>query len=96
MQIRVSLPAAATWIHHYDRALLACLLSWEWLRRETGLRRLAREVVRILQGEQTDRSEKAWRCCAEILATMIEDKVYKVYLAAVKCLTALLNSLLGG
>ena len=48
MQIRVSLPGAAAWIQHYNRALLACLLSWEWLRRETGLRRLARELVRIL------------------------------------------------
>ena len=90
-------PFASSWIQLYGRDLVACLFSRDWVKRETGLRRLAREVVRLLQcgagQEYSERQERGWRCCAEILAMMIEDKVYKVYLAAVKTLRALLNFL---
>ena len=84
---------AQPWITHYGRDLVGCLLSRDWIKREIGLRRLAREVVRCLQGGPSDKLDRQWRCCAEMLATMIEDKVYKVYLAAVKALKALLNFL---
>ena len=90
-------PFASTWIQHFGRDLVACLFSRDWLKRETGLRRLAREVVKLLQTgagqDYTERQERSWRCCADMLAMMIEDKVYKVYLAAVKTLRALLNFL---
>jgi len=90
-------PFASSWIQHYGRDLVACLLSRDWVKRETGLRRLAREVVRVLQTgagqEYSERQERSWRCCADMLAMMIEDKVYKVYLAALKTLRALLNFL---
>jgi len=91
-------PFASTWISHFDRDLVACLFSRDWVKRETGLRRLAREVVKILQTcsgaqEYSERVDKSWKCCSEMLATMIEDKVYKVYLAAVKTLRAVLNFL---
>ena len=90
---------AQHWITQYGRDLVACLLSKDWVNREIGLRRLAREVVRILEtgnmtGEYTDRIDRAWRCCAEMLATMIEDKVYKVYLAAIRATKALCHFLL--
>jgi len=89
---------AQHWITHYGRDLVACLLSRDWVNREIGLRRLARELVKILKnanmtGDYTERTERAWKCCAEMLATMIEDKVYKVYHAAVKTTRALLNFL---
>ena len=88
---------ASTWIQHFGRDLVACLFSRDWVKRETGLRRLAREVVKMLQTgagqEYSERQERSWRCCAEVLAMMIEDKVYKVYLAAIKTLCALLNFL---
>ena len=89
---------AQHWITQYGRDLVACLLSRDWVKRETGLRRLAREVVRILEvaninGEYSEKTERAWKCCAEMLATMIEDKVFKVYLAAVRAIRALLNFL---
>ena len=49
------------------------------MKRETGLRRLAREVVKLLQTgagqDYTERQERGWRCCADMLAMMIEDKV---------------------
>ena len=90
-------PFASTWIQHFGRDLVACLFSRDWVKRETGLRRLAREVVKLLQTgagqDYTERQERGWRCCADMLAMMIEDKVYKVYLAAVKTLRALLNFL---
>jgi mitogen-activated protein kinase kinase kinase 1 len=90
-------PFASTWIQHFGRDLVACLFSRDWVKRETGLRRLAREVVKVLQTgagqEYSERQERSWRCCADMLAMMIEDKVYKVYLAAVKTLRALLNFL---
>ena len=92
-------PTASAWIAHFGRDLVACLFSRDWVKRETGLRRLAREVVKLLQLppashqhqqhgviEYSERVERAWRCCADMLAMMIEDKVYKVYLAAVKAL----------
>ena len=86
---------AQPWILHYGRDLVGCLLSRDWVKREVGLRRLAREVVRLLQAApaSSEKVERQWRCCAEMLATMIEDKVYKVYLAAVKAFQALLNFL---
>ena len=89
---------AQHWITHYGRDLVGCLLSRDWVNREIGLRRLAREVVQILKngnmtGDYNERTERAWKCCAEMLATMIEDKVYKVYLAAVRATRALLNFL---
>jgi hypothetical protein len=68
---------------------VACLFSRDWVKRETGLRRLAREVVKLLQQagqEYSERVERAWRCCADMLAMLVEDKVYKVYLAAIKAL----------
>jgi hypothetical protein len=81
---------ASAWIAHYGRDLVACLFSRDWVKRETGLRRLAREVVKLLQqaGQQeySERVERAWRCCADMLAMLVEDKVYKVYLAAIKAL----------
>ena len=88
-------PTASAWIAHFGRDLVACLFSRDWVKRETGLRRLAREVVKLLAPQQnvvgvvveySERVERAWRCCADMLAMMIEDKVYKVYLAAVKTL----------
>ena len=91
--------SAQHWITYYGRDLVSCLLSRDWVNREIGLRRLAREVVRTLEtghtntGDLTDRAERAWRCCTEMLATMIEDKVYKVYLAAVRATKALCNFL---
>ena len=87
---------ASSWIQLYGRDLVSCLFSRDWLKRETGLRRLAREVVKILQhgsGEYTEKMERSWKCCVEILQLLLEDKVYKVYLAAVKTLRALLNFL---
>lgn len=100
-------PFASTWITHFGRDLVACLFSRDWVKRETGLRRLAREIVKILQTaaggsnqqgqcgveSYTERVERSWKCCADMLAMMIEDKVYKVYLAAVKTLRALLQFL---
>ena len=44
----------------WGRDLVACLFSRDWLNRETGLRRLARELVRILQ-QQQDHSDKIER-----------------------------------
>ena len=91
---------AQHWIAGYGRDLVACLLSRDWVNREIGLRRLAREVVKVLEAanlsggaEYSERTERAWKCCAEMLATMIEDKVYKVYLAAVRATRALLHFL---
>ena len=34
---------------------------------------------------------RCWKCCIEILQMLVEDKVYKVYLAALRTLRALLN-----
>ena len=49
---------ASSWIQLYGRDLVSCLFSRDWLKRETGLRRLAREVVKILQHGAPDYTEK--------------------------------------
>ena len=83
---------ASTWIPHFSRDLVACLLSREWLKRETGLRRLAREIVKALKsGVENESQLERSKCCIEILQRLLEDKVYKVYVAAKKALQALLN-----
>jgi len=95
-------PFASNWIPSFGRDLVACLFSRDWVKRETGLRRLAREIVKILQQaipgshqngmeSYSEKVEKSWKICADMLSMMIEDKVYKVYLAAVKTLRALLQ-----
>jgi len=95
-------PYASNWIPFFGRDLVACLFSRDWVKRETGLRRLAREIVKILQQAMpgshqngtepySEKVDRSWKCCADMLSMMIEDKVYKVYLAAVKALRALLQ-----
>ena len=84
---------ASIWMQHFSRDLVACLLNREWLKRETGLRRLAREIVTYLKYFKIENGDKIdqCKCCIEILQVLLEDKVYKVYVAAIKALGALLN-----
>ncbi|KAG0725189.1 Mitogen-activated protein kinase kinase kinase 1 [Chionoecetes opilio] len=88
---------AASWVHVFGKELVACLFSRDWVVRETGLRRLAHEVVKVLHWDRlVTEEEKRWHvihCCANILAQVANDPVHKVYLACLRCLRVLLAHL---
>lgn len=88
---------AANWVHVFGKELVACLFSRDWAVRETGLRRLAHEVVKVLHWDRLVTGEEKRRlvvhCCANILAQVANDPVYKVYLACLRCLRVLLAHL---
>ncbi|KAG7166236.1 Mitogen-activated protein kinase kinase kinase 1-like [Homarus americanus] len=88
---------AAGWVHVFGKELVSCLFSRDWAVRETGLRRLAHEVVKVLHWDRLVTAEEKRRqvihCCANILAQVANDPVYKVYLACLRCLRVLLSHL---
>lgn len=88
---------AAAWVYVFGRELIACLFSRDWAVRETALRRLAHEVVKVLHFDYLVTSEqmqqKIIHCCANILAQVANDPVYKVYLACLRCVRVLLSHL---
>lgn len=90
-------PTAAAWVRVFGKELVACLFSRDWAVRETGLRRLAHEVVKVLHWDLLvtgeDKRQQVIRCCANILAQVANDPVYKVYLACLRCVRVLLSHL---
>lgn len=88
---------AANWVHVFGKELVACLFSRDWAVRETGLRRLAHEVVKVLHWDRLvtgeEKRQLVIHCCANILAQVANDPVYKVYLACLRCLRVLLAHL---
>lgn len=88
---------AANWVHVFGKELVACLFSRDWVVRETGLRRLAHEVVKVLHWDRLvtgeEKRQLVIHCCANILAQVANDPVYKVYLACLACLRVLLAHL---
>ncbi|KAF2354277.1 Protein kinase domain [Trinorchestia longiramus] len=99
--------SAAAWVAVFGRELVACLFSRDWAVRETGLRRLAHEVgvrgsmehevVKVLHWDQLvtgeDTKKKVVHCCANILAQVVNDPVYKVYLACLRVVRVMLSYL---
>ena len=83
---------ANAWIGVLGRDSATCLLSKDWLVRETAVRRLAKEVANCLLGQTggAAQQERLCRCAADVLAHTLGDKVYKVCLASVRCLRTLL------
>ncbi|XP_042869401.1 mitogen-activated protein kinase kinase kinase 1-like [Penaeus japonicus] len=88
---------AASWVQVFGKELVACLFSRDWAVRETGLRRLAHEVVKVLHWDRLvtgeDKRRQVIHCCANILAQVANDPVYKVYLACLRCVRVLLSHL---
>ncbi|KAK7066172.1 hypothetical protein SK128_020328 [Halocaridina rubra] len=88
---------AASWVNVFGKELVACLFSRDWAVRETGLRRLAHEVVKVLHWDRLvtgeEKRHQVINCCANILAQVANDPVYKVYLACLRCLRVLLSHL---
>jgi hypothetical protein len=82
----------AAWTQCLGRDLAACLASRDWLAREAGLRRLSRETINALasQRQYPERAERLWRLTCEAAARGVTDKVYRVYLASLRCLQSLL------
>uniref|UniRef100_A0A6A7FYB0 Mitogen-activated protein kinase kinase kinase 1-like n=2 Tax=Hirondellea gigas TaxID=1518452 RepID=A0A6A7FYB0_9CRUS len=89
--------SASAWVDVFGRELVACLFSKDSAVRETGLRRLALEVVKVLHWDQLVTGEetlkKVVHCCANILAQVVNDPVYKVYLACLRVVRMLLSHL---
>ncbi len=83
---------ASNWTSVLGRDLVACLLSKDWLVRETAVKRLSRDVANALRQEAPTKQneERLWRCAADVLTYAVDDKVYKVCLAAARCLRTLL------
>ena len=66
---------------------VACLFSRDWKHRECGLRFVSRKVVRVLTERRSTTSykESRWellKVCAAVLAHIMADPVYSVYVAA--------------
>ena len=83
-------PLASGWLSVLGRPLVTCLFSRDWQNREAGLKRFAREVANALADTESLNKERLIRTTSDVLARMIDDKVFKVYLAAVRCLRTLL------
>lgn len=91
---------ACGWIYIVGRDIVACLFSRDWELRESSIRRLSREVANALTTNATesslqeamlaDKLDRIWRCTAEMIAKAVEDKVFKVYWAALKATRTLL------
>ena len=83
---------ANAWSGILGRDLVSCLFHADWKVRETALKHLAAEVSHLLDCSQewTDKAERVWRCAADVVAKTVGDKVYKVYVASVRCLQTLL------
>ena len=80
---------ASTWMGTLGRDLATCLVSKEWGVRDIALKRLARELANAMRSggyEWTEKVERLWRCAADVLAKAMVDKVFRVYLSAIKCL----------
>ncbi|XP_068209828.1 mitogen-activated protein kinase kinase kinase 1-like [Palaemon carinicauda] len=88
---------AASWVNVFGKELVACLFSRDWAVRETGLRRLAHEVIKVLHWDTLvtgeEKRHQVIHCCANILAQVANDPVYKVYLACLRCVRVLLSHL---
>ena len=66
---------------------VACLFSRDWKHRECGLRFVSRKAVRVLTERRSTTSykESRWellKVCAAVLAHIMADPVYSVYVAA--------------
>eukprot|EP00093_Oithona_nana_P012587 12587.XXX_477169_473945_1 [CDS] Oithona nana genome sequencing. len=84
---------AQGWIPVVGRDIVACLFSRDWQLRESSIRRLSNEVAFALlnfDSSNMERLDRIWRCTSEMIAKAAEDKVYKVYSAAIKALKSLL------
>eukprot|EP00095_Tigriopus_kingsejongensis_P009500 maker-scaffold1595_size34508-snap-gene-0.9 protein:Tk09500 transcript:maker-scaffold1595_size34508-snap-gene-0.9-mRNA-1 annotation:"mitogen-activated protein kinase kinase kinase 1-like" len=79
---------AHSWISVLGRDMVACLMAKDWIIRETALRRLSQEMTTIPQGELSDRF---YKCGIEMLAKMMTDKVFKVYVSALQCFRVFLS-----
>merc|ERR1712020_466151 len=51
---------------------------------------LGRET-KLQRAEDCEKRDRIWKCAFEILARVIEDKVYKVYVACIECFRTLLR-----
>ncbi|KAL3869798.1 hypothetical protein ACJMK2_042435 [Sinanodonta woodiana] len=95
---------AAPWIENLGEDLVACLFSRNWSIRETGLKHLGREVLAVLlrsSGDgrsgivlSPDRQSDPYKilgCFFSVLAFMVSDPVYKVFIAGLKSLRTVLS-----
>ncbi|XP_066996499.2 mitogen-activated protein kinase kinase kinase 1 [Anabrus simplex] len=83
---------AAEWIKVFGLALVSCLYSRDWKDREMALRKLVNEVISVYQSGSEERQQKVSWCCAKILAMVIADPVFKVYLGCLRCFRVLVNN----
>ncbi|XP_060241698.1 mitogen-activated protein kinase kinase kinase 1 isoform X2 [Meriones unguiculatus] len=96
---------ADPWIQVFGMELVGCLFSRNWNVREMALRRLSHDVsgaLLLANGEstgnagassgssQTSISGDVVEACCSVLAIVCADPVYKVYVAALKTLRAML------
>ncbi|XP_076353116.1 uncharacterized protein LOC143248561 [Tachypleus tridentatus] len=85
---------AQPWMQVLEKDLISCLFSRNWTVRETALCRLARKVTSnlSLNQENSESGKENWatkqscnqrvtEICCSIMATMVSDPVYKVYIA---------------
>ncbi|CAG0887474.1 unnamed protein product [Darwinula stevensoni] len=89
--------SASQWAKVFGTDVVSCLFAKDWVLREMALRRLMHDVVQVLSydvgADAEQRMSQAVHACASILALMVSDPVYKVYLACVRCLRSLLANL---
>uniref|UniRef100_A0A673VS50 Mitogen-activated protein kinase kinase kinase 1 n=1 Tax=Salmo trutta TaxID=8032 RepID=A0A673VS50_SALTR len=81
---------AKRWIKVFGMELVGCLFSRNWNIREMALRRLLHDVSSALLLANGEHSCPGAGSCCNVLSMVCADPVYKVYVAALKTLRAML------
>ncbi|RMX49549.1 hypothetical protein pdam_00017438 [Pocillopora damicornis] len=85
---------AKPWIEAFGENLVCCLFSREWNVRETALRRLSKDINTIFMEGSSSQNMTAFEACCSLLSMMCGDPVYRVYVAALKCLFDVIEAVL--
>ncbi|XP_062507494.1 mitogen-activated protein kinase kinase kinase 1-like isoform X2 [Corticium candelabrum] len=86
------------WVEVFGLDVTSCLLSRKWNVRETALHRVTQKVVALLlscASQQEDEASiiKVVEACSQIVAHRCADPVYKVFVAALEVLHAMLATI---
>ncbi|XP_066914718.1 mitogen-activated protein kinase kinase kinase 1-like isoform X2 [Clytia hemisphaerica] len=86
-----------SWVQVFGNDPVACLFSKDWKHRECGLRFISRKAVKVLSEKRTTVSyrETKWELlsvCTAVLAYIVSDPVYNVYVAALRAFRAIVTN----
>lgn len=97
---RANVAPSEAWARLFGGEVTACLASRRWSDRESALREVAAQVghaLRLTEGDPSCLSpwggcSAIQKACCDILVAGVADPVYKVYIAALRCLRSMLSN----